>query len=178
VSLKCARTNDSCHPPSLPYTTEVTWTRSVQLLFAVGIVFFLSACANRPLEQPSSPSRPLQQASIPSVPCPPTTGTPPTQCFETAKVIGVTILPDVSEMKVGDTIDFQVQLQLDPPGGLPPKIAPPPPGTSFGPFWETDNPAVAAVTSGGRLTALRAGEATLSVGYLGRSATRMLRIIP
>jgi hypothetical protein len=37
---------------------------------------------------------------------------------------------------------------------------------------------VAAVTSGGSLTALAPGEVTLSVRFYGLSATRMLRIIP
>jgi hypothetical protein len=45
-------------------------------------------------------------------------------------------------------------------------------------MWEIDNPALAAVTSGGRLTARAPGEVTLSVRFFGMSATRMLRIIP
>ena len=109
----------------------------------------------------------------------------PTAEFATAKIIGVTILPDVREVMLGDTIEFQMQIQLSPPGGIPPKIIPPLPGTSYT-SWETDNPAVAAVTASTRggeprvgiLTALAAGEVTLSGRFSGHTATRMLRIIP
>lgn len=59
----------------------------------------------------------------------------------TAKIIGLTIFPEVSEIKVGDTVEFQLRIQLSPPGGIPPKIIPPLPGTSYT-SWETDNPAV------------------------------------
>ena len=109
----------------------------------------------------------------------------PTAEFKAAKIIGLTILPDVSEIKVGDTVEFQMQIQLSPPGGIPPNIIPPLPGTSYT-SWETDNPAVAAVTASTRggeprvgiLTALAAGEVTLSGRFSGHTATRMLRIIP
>jgi hypothetical protein len=102
----------------------------------------------------------------------------PTAEFEAAKIIGLTILPDVSEITVGDTVDFRAELQLSPPGGIPPQIPPPRPGTSYNPVWETDNPAVAAVTRGGNLTARAPGEVTVSVRAFGHSATRMLRINP
>lgn len=102
----------------------------------------------------------------------------PTAEVQAAKITGLTILPDVSEIKVGDTVDLRAELQLSPPGGIPPSIGPPAPGTSYGPFWETDNPAVATVTSGDRLTARAPGEVTLSVRFFGMSAARMLRIIP
>jgi len=102
----------------------------------------------------------------------------PTAEFEAAKIIGLTILPEVSEIKVGNTVDFRAELQLSPPGGIPPQIAPPLPGTSYNPVWETDNPAVAAVTRGGNLTARAPGEVTVSVRAFGYSATRMLRINP
>jgi hypothetical protein len=102
----------------------------------------------------------------------------PTAEFEAAKIIGLTILPEVREIKVGDTVDFRAELQLSPPGGIPPQIAPPPRGTSYDPVWETDNPAVAAVTRGGNLTARAPGEVTVSVRAFGHSATRMLRINP
>ena len=108
---------------------------------------------------------------------------PPVQ-VATAKIIGVTILPDVREIKVGDTVEFQIQIQLSPPG-IPPKIIPPLPGTSYT-SWETDYPAVAAVTASTRggeprvgiLTALAPGEVTLSGRWSEHSGTRMLRIIP
>jgi Carboxypeptidase regulatory-like domain/Bacterial Ig-like domain (group 2) len=100
----------------------------------------------------------------------------PTEVWEAAEIIGLTILPDVREIKVGDTVEFRAELQLT--SGFPPKIAPPPPGTSGDPLWETDNPAVAAVTRTGGVTALAPGELTLSVRYFGMTATRMLRIIP
>lgn len=109
---------------------------------------------------------------------------PPVQ-VQAAKIIGVTILPDVREVKVGDTVEFQMHIQLSPPGGIPPQIIPPLPGTSYT-SWGTDNPAVAAVTASTRggepragiLTALAAGEVTLSGRWSEHSATRMLRIIP
>jgi hypothetical protein len=102
----------------------------------------------------------------------------PTAEVQAAKIIGLTILPDVSEIKVGDTVDFRAELQLSPPGGIPPQIAPPLPGTSYNPVWETDNPAVAAVTRDGNLTARAPGEVTVSARAFGYSATRMLRINP
>jgi hypothetical protein len=102
----------------------------------------------------------------------------PTAEVKAAKIIGLTILPDVSEIKVGDTVDFRSELQLSPPGGIPPQIVPPLPGTSYDPVWETDNPAVAAVTYGGNLTARAPGEVTVSVRAFGYSATRMLKINP
>ena len=102
----------------------------------------------------------------------------PTAEFEAAKIIGLTILPEVTEIKVGDTVDFRAELQLSPPGGIPPQIAPPLPGTSYNPVWETDNPAVAAVTRGSNLTARAPGEVTVSVRAFGHSATRLLRINP
>ena len=102
----------------------------------------------------------------------------PTAEVQAAKIVGLTILPDVSEIKVGDTVDFRAELQLSPPGGIPPQIAPPLPGTSYSPVWETDNPAVAAVTRGGNLTARAPGEVTVSLRAFGYSATRMLRINP
>ena len=102
----------------------------------------------------------------------------PTAEVQAAKITGLTILPDVSEIKVGDMVDLRAELQLSPPGGIPPSIGPPAPGTSYGPFWETDNPAVATVTSGALLTARAPGEVTLSVRFFGMSAARMLTIIP
>jgi hypothetical protein len=115
--------------------------------------------------------------AIPAGPAKPITGpVKPTAEWETAKIIGLTILTDVREIKVGDTVELRAELQLT--SGLPPKIAPPPPEIGSSPMvWETDNPAVAAVTRDGSLTALAPGEVTLSVRYLGMSATRMLRII-
>jgi hypothetical protein len=102
----------------------------------------------------------------------------PTAQVQAAKIIGLTIHPDVSEIKVGDTVDFRAELQLSPPGGIPPQIPPPAPGTSYDPVWETDNPAVAAVTRDGNLTARAPGEVTVSARAFGYSATRMLRINP
>jgi hypothetical protein len=109
----------------------------------------------------------------------------PTAIVQAAKIIGLTIFPEVSEIKVGDTVDFQMRIQLSPAEGLPPKIIPPPPGQTYT-LWETDNPAVAAVATstrggeprGGSLTALAPGEVTLSARFFQQSATRMLRIIP
>jgi hypothetical protein len=92
----------------------------------------------------------------------------PTAIFPTARIISVTILPEVSEIKVGDVVEFRMEAQLS--TGVP---GPGPP-----PSWQTDNPAVAAVAAGGTLTAVAAGEVTLSVRFRGASATRMLRIVP
>jgi hypothetical protein len=100
----------------------------------------------------------------------------PTVQFEAAKILGVTILPDVREIKVGDTVDFRAELQMS--SGMPPQMPPPAPGTSYDPLWETDNPVIAAVTRGGSVTALAPGEVTLRVRFFGMSATRILRIIP
>jgi hypothetical protein len=102
---------------------------------------------------------------------------------DAAKIIGVTILPDVREIKVGDTVEFQMRIQLSPPGGIPPKIIPP---RETYTSWATDNPAVAAVTTsttggeprGGILAARAPGEVTLSGRWSEHSATRMLRIVP
>ena len=139
--------------------------RTIYILSTVCLVLLVAACAG------------LRTAQTPS-PAEPTAGAKPTAEFEAAKISGVTIRPGVSEIKAGDTVDFQAQLQLSPPDGIPPQIAPPPPGTSYDAIWETDDPAVATVTPGGRLTARAPGEVTLSVRFFGMSATRMLRIIP
>ena len=102
----------------------------------------------------------------------------PTLEVQAARITGLTIRPDVSEIKVGDMVDFRAGLQLTPPDAPPPQVPPPRPGTSDDPAWETDDASVAAVTSGGRLTARAPGEVTLSVRFFGMSATRTLRIIP
>jgi hypothetical protein len=132
--------------------------RTIHILSTACIVLLVSACTG------------LRNGSrtLPS-PAKPTEGpATPTASFPTAKTISVTILPEVSEIKAGDTVEFRTEVQLSP--GVP---GPGPP-----PFWQIDNPAVAAVTAGGTLTAVAAGEVTLSVGFRGASATRMLRIVP
>ena len=125
--------------------------------------------------QTPSPGEPTADPLKPIAgPVKPTEGpVKPTAEFETAKIIGVAILPDVRGIKVGDTVDFRTEVQLSP--GVPPPW-PNVPGVP--PFWETDKPAVAAVSRGGSLTALAPGDVTLSVRFGGMSATRMLRIIP
>jgi hypothetical protein len=116
--------------------------------------------------------------AIPAGPAKPITGpVKPTVEFETAKIIGLTMLPDVRAIKVGNTVVFEMQVQMSP--GVPsPGGAPPPPDVPQGPLWETNTRAVAVVTRGGSLTALAPGEVTLTVRYRGMSATRVLRIIP
>jgi hypothetical protein len=165
--------------------------RTTHILSTVGIVFLLSACASLrngsptcvscstgvTSETPQTPS-PGEPTADPLKPIagpvkPNEDPVKPTAEFETAKIIGVTILPDVREIKVGDTVDFRTEVQLSP--GVPPPW-PNVPGVP--PFWGTDKPAVAAVTRGGSLTALAPGEVALSVRFGGMSATRMLRIIP
>jgi len=145
--------------------------RIAQILSTVGIVSLLSACAG------------LRNGSPPCVSCPtgvtsetPQTPSPakPTAEFETCKIVSVTILPDVREIKTGDTVVFWPQVQWS-PQGIPPPWPPP--------SWETDNPSIATVTSGaftggGSVTALAPGKVTLTLRYCRHSATRMLRIIP
>jgi hypothetical protein len=120
------------------------------------------------------PSKPIVGSAKPTART--TSRATPTVQIEAAKILGVTILPDVRQIKVGDAVDFRADLQLS--SGAPPQMPPPPPGTSYDPLWETDDPAVAAVTRGGRVTALAPGDVTLSLHFFGMSATRMLRIIP
>jgi Big-like domain-containing protein len=132
--------------------------RTIHILSTACIVLLVSACTG------------LQNGSpTPSSAAKPTEGpATPTASFPTAKIISVTILPEVSEIKVGDVVEFRMEVQLSP--GVP---GPGPP-----PFWQIDNPAVAAVTAGGTLTALAPGEVTLSVRFRGASTARILRLIP
>jgi hypothetical protein len=131
--------------------------RTIHILSTACIVLLVSACTG------------LQNGSpTPSSAAKPTEGpATPTASFEAAKIVSVTILPDVSEIKVGDTVEFRTEVQLSP--GVP---SPGPP-----PFWQIDNAAVATVTPDGSVTPLAPGQVTLSVSFRGTSATRMLRII-
>jgi hypothetical protein len=202
--------------------------RTTHILFTVGIVFLLSACAGLRNGSPSGVTAPTGVASeTPQTPTPAeqapgpaelTTGANPTAQYdnlpeceggpnrvsgpppgppngqpacrakppvkvEAAKIIGITIFPDVREIRVGDTVAFQLHIQLSPPGGIPPKIIPP---RETYTSWATDNPAVAAVTvsprggepRGGILTALAPGDVTLSGRWAEHRATRVLRILP
>jgi hypothetical protein len=144
--------------------------RTTHILFTVGIVF--SGCAGRPDGSVVTPEPPQTTTLI-----------GPTGTVEAAKIIGVTIFPEVSEVKVGDTAKFQMHIQLSPPNGIPPKIIPP---RETYTSWATDNPSVATVitsTIGGEprsgiLTARAPGEVTLTGRWGEHSATRMLRIVP
>ena len=145
--------------------------RTTHILFTAGIVF--SGCAGHPNGSVVAPEPP--QTTIPVGPI----------TVEAAKFVGVTIFPAVSEIKVGNTVEFQMRIQLLPPNGIPPKIIPPRAGETYT-SWMTDNPAVAAVITStiggeprsGMLTARAAGEVTLTGRWNGHSATRTLRIVP
>jgi hypothetical protein len=133
--------------------------QTVRTLFTAAVVLLLSACANRPPDG----------LGPPCVTCPTSGTSAPTVPPATAKIVSVTILPDIREMKVGDSVVFWAQVQMS--AGVPPPGGPPP-------LWETDNPAVATVAQGGRLTALAPGEVTLTVRVREATATRPLKIVP
>lgn len=46
------------------------------------------------------------------------------------------------------------------------------------PTWASDNQSVATVDSSGTVTAVAAGQATITAAYQGQTATRLLRVIP
>ena len=188
--------------------------RTTHILFTVGIVFLFSGCAGRPNGAVVTPEPPqttitaeptagvnptVQFDTLPECeggpnrvegpPPGPPNGQPvcrakPPLTVQAAKIVGVTIFPAVSEIKVGDTAEFQMHIQLSPPNGIPPKIIPPLRGETYT-SWATDNPAVAAVITstiggeprGGTLTARAPGEVTLSGRWGEHIATRMLRIV-
>jgi Bacterial Ig-like domain (group 2) len=129
--------------------------RAVAILLSVTLGLMSCACA---MDQPNSVCLTCPDSVRPS------TVTP-----ATATIISVTILPDVREIKVSDSVVFYVQIEMSP--GIP---SPGPP-----PFWETDNPSVATVDQhGGRLTALALGQVTVSVNLHGVGMTKLLRVVP
>ena len=145
--------------------------RIAHILFTGGIV--LSGCAGHPNGSVVAPEPP--QTTIPVGPI----------TVESAKFVGVTIFPAVSEINVGNTVEFQMRIQLSPPNGIPPQIIPPRAGETYT-SWMIDNPSVAAVITStiggdprsGMFSARAAGEVTLTGRWNGYSATRMLRIVP
>lgn len=134
-------------------TTLNSCMRHAGDLFAGAIALVLCGCASGPMSDPYHACATC-----------PTAVTPPTAL---AEIVSITILPNISEMKVADTVVFSVQVELSP--GIPP--------SGPFPFWRIDNPAVAAV-EGNRVTALAPGRVTLRVLFRGASATRLLKIVP
>jgi len=74
--------------------------RIAHILFTGGIV--LSGCAGHPNGSVVAPEPP--QTTIPVGPI----------TVESAKFVGVTIFPAVSEINVGNTVEFQMRIQLSP----------------------------------------------------------------
>lgn len=107
--------------------------RTIHILSAVCIVLLLSACASRGNGSPQCISRSTDVTSEPSQT---TSGAKPYVEREPAKILGLTIFPDVREIKVGDTMVFDVRFQMSP--GAPPRGPTPPPGVPQGPLWETN----------------------------------------
>jgi len=128
-------------------------------IFFAGVALILPGCA----------SGRIGGSDGTCVTCPTTVtiDAPPTATPVTAKVISITILPEIREMKVEQIVRFSEQIEMSP--GIP---GPGPP-----PIWITDNPAVAAVDSN-KVTALAPGHVTLSVHFRGASASRLLNVIP
>jgi len=82
-------------------------------------------------------------------------------------VRSITITPDTSVLKVGETVEFFMKIEMN-PGPVPP--LPPP-------FWTSDGPQVASVI-GGSTTGVSPGRATLTAHCGGKTATRLLQVVP
>jgi uncharacterized protein YjdB len=131
--------------------------RAAAVLSTGAFVLMLCACAT------DEPSRLYRACAT----CP-TTVTASTVTPATATILSVTILPDIREMKVSDTAVFYAQVEMSP--GIPPPGPPP--------SWRIDNPEVATVEQGGKVTPVTVGQLTLSVNFRGVGATRLLRVVP
>jgi hypothetical protein len=93
--------------------------------------------------------------------------TPPTSPGPTNAVTAIRIVPSTDNLKVGESVTYSVEVSIS---GLPPTGPPP--------AWSSSNPAIAAVDPGGKLTAIGAGDTTISVRFFGHTATRVVRIVP
>jgi hypothetical protein len=85
-----------------------------------------------------------------------------------AEVRSVRITRERSELGVGDTQHFTVEVDLGP--GVPP--------SSAAPLWVSSNPAVLNINASGIASAVAVGGTTLQVTFLGRTATRRVQIVP
>ncbi|HEY2941837.1 MAG TPA: Ig-like domain-containing protein [Vicinamibacteria bacterium] len=84
-------------------------------------------------------------------------------------VRSITITPNTSVLKVGETAEFSMQVEMN-PGPVPP--LPPP-------FWTIDDPRVASVIGfSGSTTGVSPGRATLTASFGGKTATRLLQVVP
>jgi uncharacterized protein YjdB len=82
-------------------------------------------------------------------------------------VRSITIRPNISVLKVGSTVEFSMEIEMNPG-----PVAPMPP-----PFWTISDPNVATVV-GGSTTGVSPGRATLTANFGGKSATRVLQVVP
>jgi hypothetical protein len=93
--------------------------------------------------------------------------TPPTSPRPTNAVTAIAIVPSTDNLKVGESVTYSVEVSIS---GLPPTGPPP--------TWSSSNPASAAVDPSGKVTAIGVGDTTISVRFFGRTATRLVRILP
>jgi len=84
-------------------------------------------------------------------------------------VRSITIRPSTSVLKVGSTVEFSMEIEMNPG-----PVAPMPP-----PFWTISDPQVASVVGfSGSTTGVSPGRATLTANFGGKSATRVLQVVP
>ena len=90
-------------------------------------------------------------------------------CPNTARMLSVQIVPDVSELGVNTSQQFSV-VEVWGPGD--PHPGPPP-------MWSTSDPSIAAVDQNGLVKALSPGTTILSIAdYDGASDRRQLQVVP
>jgi uncharacterized protein YjdB len=82
-------------------------------------------------------------------------------------VRSITIRPDTSVLRLGSTVEFSMEIEMNPG-----PVAPMPP-----PFWTISDPHVASVV-GGSTTGVSPGRATLTASFGGKSASRLLQVVP
>jgi Bacterial Ig-like domain (group 2) len=95
------------------------------------------------------------------------TGPSSTSATTVAQVNSVSIAPESTVLEIGETQQFTVKVDLGP--GIPP--------SSAAPLWVSSHPGVLSMTSSGVATALAAGDTTVQVTFLGRTASRRIQIV-
>ena len=83
-------------------------------------------------------------------------------------ILSVSIAPEIDALRVGDTVDLFLVVQLS--AGVPPS----------GPMarWSSDTPSVLSVVPNGQARALATGSATVHVEFRERVATRRIEVVP
>jgi uncharacterized protein YjdB len=86
----------------------------------------------------------------------------------TATIVAIRIVPDVTTLKVGATQQFSVTETMGP--GVPP--------TGPAPRWSIGDSSIALVNGSGQVTAISPGRTTVTVTFFGETDLRMLDVVP